>query len=411
MRNPIRHRNSGSVLVLSLLLLLALGALTASLTVLNVRLHGEHARARDDLRAFCVAEAGLNEAFAVLDENGLDSLRALAYPRPIGAGSYRVEVLDGRDDMEIDVDRIRLRSIGESGRDAAGVQLMIWHEPTGPYEFAAFGAQGVLLHSNVMLDSYDSKDGSYPDGVEYVNDFGNVGSFDKITFDSNVSIYGDALVGPDGVFVDDFSGLQITGDVEAKELSEDMPAITVPSYPTQGILLTTGNVTIPSGNHHYSAITVDKGTLTIKGPATVVVDDLLVSSGTKVLVDATDGPVKIYATGDFELRSNSSVTTNTERARDIEVLITSSNLPGGGAIIDLNSNAEFMGTIYAPNAALKLSSNFSVYGAVKAAFVELESNTAIHFDEDLLYDQLVEDIFQRVSWRRLSPAEFQGLAP
>ena len=52
-----------------------------------------------------------------------------------------------------------------------------------------------------------------------------------------------------------------------------------------------------------------------------------------------------------------------------------------------------------------------MYGAVKAYFVELASNTAIHFDEDLLYDPDAADIFERASWRRLSLAEVTALEP
>ncbi len=402
---------SGAILVLALLLLLALGGLTASLTVLNVRLFQEHGRAREDLRAFCVAEAGLNEAYAVLLEQSIDGVRALPYPMAAGPGSYRVELLDGRDDTEIDVDRVRLRSVGEAGRDAVGVQLMVWHVPTGPYQFAAFGSEGVLLNSNVKVDSYDSKDGPYPSDVEFVNDFGNVGSFEQVEIESNTNVYGDVLVGPEGVIDDDASGIYVAGDVEPRELSVSMPAMAIPAFPDLGSLIVMGATTIPPGNHHYGALAVTSGTLVIRGPGTLVVDDLLVRSNTKVVIDATDGPVKIFATGDFELRSNATIVTNTDRARDLEVVITSSNLPPANAIIDLSSNAEFQGTIYAPNAKLEVSSNFTVYGALKAKQVELRSNTAIHFDEDLLYDPDAEDVFQRVSWRRLSPAEFGALAP
>jgi hypothetical protein len=403
-----RTARSGSVLVLSLLFMLALGALTASLSMLNVHLHHEHGQARDDLRAFCLAEAGLNEAYAVLLESSVAGVDALEYPRAAGAGSYSVELLDGRDDPEIDVDRVRLRSVGAAGREPAGVQLMVWHVPTGSYQFAAFGAEGVLLNSNVRVDSFDSNDGPYPDGVEWVNDFGNVGSFEQIEIDANVKVYGDALVGPDGSFDDGAPRIEIAGDQQAGELLVDMPAIAVPSFPTLGSVTTSGTTTIPSGNHHYTALTVGSGRLNILGPATLVLDDFVVRSNTQVVIDASLGPVKIYATGDFELRSNATITTNTGHARDIEVLISSST---PGATIDLNSNSDFMGTIYAPAADLELSSNFTVFGAVKAKTVELASNSAIHFDEDLLYDPDAPDVFRRVSWRRLSPAEFPVAGP
>jgi hypothetical protein len=405
-RSP-RNARSGSMLVLALLLLLALGGITASLSVLNLRLGNEHGRAREDLRAFCVAEGGLNEAYSVLLTEGFDGMGALDYPRAAGSGSYRAALIDGRDDHAVDVDHVRLRSVGSAGGEPAGVQLMVHHVPTGPYEFALFGSEGLEMHSNVQVDSFDSKDGAYPSGAEFVNDFGNVGSFEAVSIASNVDIHGDALVGPDGVFADASPGVLVSGDQEAREIGVEMPLITVPSYPTKGVLTTSGTVTIPSGNHHYTALTVGSGKLKVVGPATLVVDDLLVRTNAEFEVDATNGPVKIYATGDFELRSNSRFTTTTGRARDLEVLITSSNLVGA-TTIDLSSNSDFMGTIYAPAARIELASNFEVFGAVKAAFVEVASNTRVHFDEDLLYDPDAADVFERMSWRRLSPAEVEA---
>lgn len=407
-RQTVDQSLSGSVLVLSLLLLLAVGGLAASLAVLNLRLHGEHERAKDDMRAFYVAEAGVNEAYAVLVANNVAGVQAIDYPRVTSSGSYRVELLDGRDDDAIDLDRIRLRSTGNAGRDSAGVQLMVDHVPTGAFRFAIFGANGVHLNSNVMVDSYDPDDGPYPDKVDFVNDFGNVGSFDKIGIDSNVEIHGDALVGEDGVFDDSAPGILVSGDQVAGELTEEMPVITVPAFPTKGNLLVGASMTLPAGNHHYTSLGVGKGTLTVTGPATLVVDNMVLTSGTTLKIDSTNGPVKIYATGNFDLRSNSKVMTTTMRASDLEIQITSNNVTGG-KLVALNSNTEFMGTIYAPNASLKIPSNFEIFGAVKAASVELASNSSIHYDEDLLYDPNVPDIFELVSWRRLSQDEVRAV--
>jgi len=400
--------DSGSVLVLSMLMLLALGGLTATLAMLNLRLHKEHERAREDLRAFCVAEAGLNEAYAVLQEKSVAGVRALAYPCAASSGSYEVELLDGRDSHEIDLDRIRLRSKGEAGRGPAGAQLMVDHVPTGSFRFALFGADGVKLNSNVMIDSYDPADGDYPDKVDFVNDYGNVGSYKKISIDSNVEIHGDALVAEDGVFDDDSPGVLVSGDLKAGKLDVTMPPIAIPLFPTKGALTVLTKTTLPAGNYHYSSLSVSKGILNIQGPATLVLDSFAMLSNTMLQIDATNGPVKLFATGNVKLASNSKIHTNTSSARDFEVSITSNNITGG-KIVELNSNSDFMGTIYAPHAKLTLPSNFKVFGAVKAASIEMASNGQVHFDEGLLYDPTLPDIFQIVSWRRLSQDEIGSI--
>src|SRR5688572_1940879 len=359
-RRSQHQPETGSVLVVALLLLLALGGLTATLSVLNLRHFGEHQQAKDDLRAFCVAEAGLNEAYALLVKDGFAGVGALVYPRETDAGSYEVELVDGRDDHAIDVDRVRLRSVGDAGRDPAGVQLMVHHIPTGRFRFAVFGADGVLLNSNVSVDSYDPADGPYPDKVEYVNDFGNIGSFKKIELDANVQVYGDALVAEDGVFDEGGGKILVTGDQEAGKLDEEMPVITVPTLTSKGSLTVSTSTTLPAGAHRYDSLSVTGGTLKIQGPATLVVDDLTMTSKTALQIDTTNGPVKIYATGNIKLDSGSKIRTNNDSAMDFEFLITSDNRTGG-KIVDLHSNALFVGWIYAPNARLRLPSNFKVF--------------------------------------------------
>jgi predicted acyltransferase (DUF342 family) len=401
------HDDTGSVLVLSMLMLLALGGLAATLSVVNLSLHKEHVRAREDLRSFCVAEAGLNEAYAVLEEKSVAGVRAMDYPSATSSGSYRVELLDGRDDPEIDLDRVRLRSVGEAGRDSSGVQLMVHHVPNDFFRFAIFGADGVVLNSNVMVDSYDPADGPYPDDVEYVNDFGNVGSYTSIEIDANTSIYGDALVGEDGVF-DDASNTYVSGDQEAGEINETMPVITVPTMLSSGTLAVGASRILTAGNYRYDVLMVARGMLTLQGPMTLVVDDLTMLSGTGLQIDTTNGPVKIYATGNVRTSAGSRIRTNNDSARDFEVMITSDNITGG-KIVDLQSNSQFMGTIYAPNASLRIPSNFEIFGALKAKQVEMASNTQIHFDENLLYDPNAADIYEVVSWRRLSQEEIGAI--
>ena len=410
MRTHTTHQrpDEGSVLVLALLLLMALGGLVSTLGLLNLRLAGEHRQAREDLRAFGAAEAGLNEAHVTLVEKGFAGARALPYPRATSSGTYQVELVDGRDDGAVDLDHVRLRSVGTAAGDPVGVQLMLYHVPTGRFRFALFGADRVHLNSNVMVDSYDPADGPYPRGVDFVNDFGHVGSFAHVGIDSNVTIHGDAMVGEEGVFDDDAPMIQVSGDQQAGPLEEDMPAITVPFFPNLGRRAISSATTLAPGNYHFAGLSVSAATLTVRGPATLVVDDFELLSRATLRIDSSGGPVSLYATGDVDWRSNTRVVTTSGSALDFSMYITTDNR-SGPRTVDLHSNTSFHGTIYAPNARLSLPSNFEVFGAVKAAEVELASNTRIHFDEGLLYDPDAADLFEVASWRRLSRAENNAL--
>ena len=72
--------------------------------------------------------------------------------------------------------------------------------------------------------------------------------------------------------------------------------------------------------------------------------------------------------------------------------------------IQLSSNSEFIGAIYAPNAEFSLGSNFIIYGSIICDFLDLSSNGEIHFDEALLYDGFGStDEYEPTLWRPLSP--------
>jgi len=76
--------------------------------------------------------------------------------------------------------------------------------------------------------------------------------------------------------------------------------------------------------------------------------------------------------------------------------------PGASDNIQLSSNADFNGAIYAPNIEYSLSSNFNVFGSIICGRLDLSSNGEIHFDEALLYagdgDETDYDI---ALWRKL----------
>ncbi len=409
MKHPKRKRSRGAALVVVLLFLLVLGGLAATLATLGGSIHREHARSSEEARSFYAAEAGLNEVYAQLETNGEDAALALAFPRSLGHLRYTVETIRGQDDPGLRRDRIRLRAVGTAGVETVGAQLMVHKVPTGFFRWAAFGHAGVTLDSNVTIDSFDSGDGPYPGG-ELAGDYGNVGSNDDIAIASNTAVYGDVVVGPTGTLDDSAPGITITGDVEASLAPEPMPAVVVPPIPPSGPLSVLGEHVLPSGDHHLTSLEIDGGgVFTITGPARVVLGDTVLRSNGEWVVDASAGPVEIFATGDFVLSSNSRLRSIASRSRDVSIQISSSTSGPDPAQIALDANSDYVGTIYAPHAELELSSNFTVFGALRAESVHMNSNSALHYDEDLLYDEDVPAIYERVSWRRLSVDELRGL--
>lgn len=405
-----RASRRGASLVVAVLFMMILGGMAASLTVLNVTFHQEHELTHQETCSFYTAEAGLNEALAVLTERGKTEVQALSYPRTLGKSTYSVEVVFGEDDPALRADRVRIRSVGEAGRTPVGVELMLEKVATGDFAAAVTGAESVLLESGCMIDSWDSTGGAYPAFVPYAESAGNVVSNGDVVIQTNVAVHGDVMAGPTGTVDDSATGITIDGQVGMSETLVGFPVIVVPSFPDLGPLVVSGGTTtLAAGDYDYSSVSIASGTLEIQGPARVVLGPTTMESTGQLVIDATGGPVEIYATSDFDLRENSVITVTTPRPRDVALLVTASNLDGGTDTIILDSDGDFQGTIYAPDALIDVDNEFHVYGAVKARRVQVEFDGAVHYDEDLLYDPGLDPVYQRASWRRLSAAEARAL--
>ena len=412
MNRPLRKRPAeerrGAALMVALLLVLALAGMAMSLFTLNKATHSSTERKCEEIAAFYVAEAGLNEAWAILTERSSDDLLATVYPRTLDRRSYRVQATIGRTSPALRIDRVRIRAAASEGATDTGMELMIRDVPTGRFGWGIFGDAGVLMNSNSLIDSYNSAIAPYDPRASPTSRFGNVGSNRNITLDSNLMVYGDVYAGVTGVIDDSAPGITINGETGALSEPEDMPAIVVPAIPASRALNVGGNMTLPAGDYHFPSLSI-RGSLTVQGPARLVLDSAVLGSNASWTIDATNGPVEIYATGTFDLRSNSILRSITGQPRDVSINITSSNIPPSTSTIAFNSNSQFYGTIYAPYANAVIDSNFEIYGAIKAGSVTLASRSAIHYDEDLLYDPTRRPIYERLSWRRLSSAEVKAL--
>jgi len=71
--------------------------------------------------------------------------------------------------------------------------------------------------------------------------------------------------------------------------------------------------------------------------------------------------------------------------------------------VDLSSDSDITGTIYAPNAAIDISSNSNSLGAIKGKYINARQNAKFHYDEALGrlegYPVLSYEI---ISWREIN---------
>lgn len=404
----------GSALVMAVVVMGTLLVLSSAFLRLGVTSSNQHGAALDQSRAFYVAEAGIAEAGLALRMGKSGNVASQAQPGTYADGLVWVTAVDlGDSDYQLD-------SIALCNSGRAAVRAVVHAELNGEPVYAVTSDLPLIVGSNVMVDSYNPNFGSYASQPKVKipphNDFvvktkGTVGSNQGISLATNDRIYGDAIPGPGATITGLGGNTFATGSTLPALQPVPMPPVVVPPIPVTSLVKlinkndTPAQRTIGPGDFHYGALTIgNQAGLTIKGPAKVVLDAFLSSSGCSMNIDATSGPVEVYFTGAATFVSNMDVTSNSPTAQSVTFNFASA-LP-----IDLRSNATFIGMMYAPLATMKVSSNWIVYGSVSARQVQLASNTQLHFDETLLAKKIsAGSILTIKSWQRIPlPAAILG---
>jgi hypothetical protein len=410
-----QHRSKaaerGMALVFALTIAVILGGLAWALLVMNLGTEKARIEVRDRQRCFWAAEAGLSDAIFRLNNGLIDPRDGL----PAFLGTAEVPLTQGAQSYWVEIQAagsrsLALRSTGLHDSEQERLEVVLARAPTGFFQYAAFGAEGVRLESNAFIDSYDSALGPYEDQVQGGNDFalenGNVGSNGDIVLRSNTEVHGDCQPGPGGIVDDSAPRTYVSGSTDPADEPFPMPPIEVPAIPSGGSVVATSDLVLGPGEVHLDSLLMQGGTtLTLVGPATVVLDDYHMRSGAAMVFDASGGEIELHGTGDFVLESNTDMRTISDSAVDVTIFLSGDNMSAGRRDrIELSSNADFVGAIYAPDISYRLESNFDVYGSIICGELILSSNGEIHFDEALLYDGDGDTVDYDVQlWHELPP--------
>jgi hypothetical protein len=139
--------------------------------------------------------------------------------------------------------------------------------------------------------------------------------------------------------------------------------------------------------------------------ATPVIELVL---GSRLIIDASDGPVLFYCTGDVEVDRASSIENETEIPMDLQIYATTDTVADPTQIVSFASAEPLHALVYAPFAAFTFV-DVEIFGAVIGRQLALASGTAIHHDLSAASLVFGEDSVRVVSWRRLSEEEVEAL--
>jgi len=376
---------------------------------------------RNDLNAIYVTEAAISDAIFNLANGGDGNLGSEDNPIQYGGSEYWVTATD------MGAGLTSLVACGDDNGAVARVELIVRSNASANdlYKWAAFGRDSMTMDSNARTDSYDSSTGSYDDqevngsgSNSYANTDGDIGSNFDITIKQNTSVWGDVVPGPGGAFHKSGTAT-VSGSTTAASTPVVFTPLVIPTTASKGDWSLNGSETLVAGDYAFDDLTVG-GSLTILGPATIVVANLEIKASKEILIDATDGPVEIYVLEDFDMNSNTRISSIAGDPADVALYLESDNIIDPDidvsldpANIDFDSNSEIFGTIYAPNAHVEIDSNFRLYGSLVARSVHLDSNCRVHFDENLLNrvaSKSSSSSYETLCWRILSDDEFVEVA-
>jgi predicted acyltransferase (DUF342 family) len=378
---------AGSALLFVVVLLGGISVLSLSLMVSVSSNNKERKTSQASINSIYVCEAALGESIADISAGGDGNLGGEKNQVAYGEASYWVTAVDQGGGV------FALTATGTENSDRTRVEMLVRRQNGSFWQWGAFGDEGLTMDQNASVDSYDSSLGIYEDqdvngsgANKYASSDGDVGSNGDITLKQNTTVYGDAAAGPTSTTTVDTNST-VTGSTTPSPDLVALPALTFPTPVSSGDWTTSGGESLPAGTHAYDTLEVN-GTLTITGPAVVVVTNMTLRSNSLIEVDATGGPVELWVENDFVMNSNSEIRSQDLDPADIEVYLNSDNVldPNTNvtvATIELNSNTKLYGTIYAPNARIEIDSNFQLYGAIVARHVHMDSYSKVHYDESL----------------------------
>lgn len=306
---PTQNRR-GSALALSLVSVMIIAGLGASLLQLQMSIDRKSDFAIDRRRAVYLAEAGVAEASLAVSSGRTGIIASKDVPALFANGVYWVE----SDDLPND--RIVLRCTAQVGRAEIVIQSMIIPSVNPVTRLGVFGSEGVTIGWGTTIDGYHSGRGDYATQLDpsapvlSTGSDGLVGSDGDVTLEDSYSlrgvpvpsthIFGRIRPGRNNSLMS--SGLpELHGSVDPYEAPPFLAEVSLPS-PTEVInssemiLVDQVGLGMTMATHVQGAVEVLGGvTLTIEGPKVLRCTSLMLEAGATLILDDSLGPIHIYA--------------------------------------------------------------------------------------------------------------------
>ncbi len=344
--------------------------------------------------AISLAEAGVERAIWELNYGDISSWTGDDTLRSMGISSFQaaggkvigdvgIRIVDPTADHPIVESRGTVPYVG-----AQEVIRTVRSELGGypPFKFAAFAEDGIMIDQDVMIDSYDTRNGDY-DNLANVGSEGDIGTnsgdFSAIYMDNSADLAGNALSGyesdPESVIITD-PGANIDGEKRALDYEVELPPITPPTLPWRGDYSMSGTDSIFLSGQ-YSSFTMEANSVvTIEDDVIFyITGDFYMDQNSRLDIAIGASLQIIMGSGSFEMDQSSSINNLSQDPTKFVLFGT----PGFTGDIYIDQGSEFYGAIYAPNAFVELDQGDGFYGAIIAKDILFDQDTVLHYDKAL----------------------------
>lgn len=371
------QNRKGFILITSYLLLSVLSVFSLALFSRNTVFLQATERNENKIKAFNMAEAGVDYAITNLKANPNFSANKQYFLIPAENNamfnltvSIPATTPNGQPNTNQNIRQITVQGISpmsvstrnspnERGREIRTITTYVTVQPPSLFDYAVFAKESVHMSGRIRVDSYDSRNGPYR--ADKAGSKGHVGTDSArpgfVMLAGNVVVNGNFTAGPGGdpsKVLTTSGHSTVTGTLSAASTPENFEAEKPTGIDLGGLSLSGDTVyELPAGNYKVSS-------LTITGEAKL-----------KPL-----GPVTIYSDGKVNIAGQGIVTSNNEPKNFLLYATKHSEVHVGGG-------ANFYGGIYAPQSKVHYSGSGQFFGAVVSRTYHQSGDAPLHFDESL----------------------------
>ncbi len=256
---------------------------------------------------------------------------------------------------------------------------------------AFIGIESVVASGNVLTDSFNSEVAPYD--ADTAREHGSLCSDGPITLNGSDYIRGDVRAGRDAAVKINGTSAVVTGNIGNRVKPLNMPAVDAGDAAANNDNSLLGGIVSPDGKgkgkgkaNQAGASPLDSqrnfkldGTTTYTIPPGVYYFNDMELSGQSVL--NFSGPTVIYLTGDLKRAGGTVVNNNTQIAVNLKIYST-------GGDIDITSDNNFYGVIYAPLSDVTVGGTADYFGSIVGQTLRIQGDAQAHYDESLRLAEL-----------------------